>query len=163
MLNLHRTSIALAHRSIGNLLTPLILKFSFVQLATMASRGGRGGRPRTQSRDAEAQENAPAELEQASAYQSLAALVQIPDVTVAHAVQQAVETCEPSSIAYYLCELAQRTPPEQQEKLVSFVHELQKLRFMDEKTGEQKKYPDDRFGELLWSELPLFGVTWADE
>jgi hypothetical protein len=129
----------------------------------MASRRGRGGRPRTLERDAEAQENTPPESELSSAYRCLEALVEQPDATVAHAVQQAVEAYEPSVIAYHLSELAQRTPPEKQKKLVSFVHEIQKVRIMDEQTGKQKIYPDDRTGELLWSELPLFGVTWADE
>lgn len=126
-------------------------------------RNRRGGRPRTLERDAEAQNHTPTEQEQAPSYQCLAALVHEPDATVAHAVQQTIEICEPSCTAYTLSEIAQQTPPEKQSKLVAFVHELQKVQILDEKTGKQNIYPEDQTGELLWSELPTFGVTWADE
>jgi hypothetical protein len=124
---------------------------------------GRGGRPRTLGRDVDNQENAHTAIEQAPAYQCLADLVYRPDSTVSQAVQQTVQICEPSSTAYHLSELAQQTPPEKQQKLVSFVHELQKVKIIDENTGKQKIYPEVGTGELLWSELPDFGVTWADE
>jgi hypothetical protein len=126
-------------------------------------RGRRGGHPRTLERDAEAQDHTSTEQEQAPGYQRLAALVHQPDASVAHAVQQTVEIWGPECTPYNLSELAQRTPPEKQSKLVAFVHELQKVKIFDQTTGKQKIYPEDQTGELLWSELPTFGVTWADE
>jgi hypothetical protein len=112
----------------------------------------------------EENEKSRAELEKTPAFRIIASLLEEPASTVENAVQQTVDLCKPDETACCLAELAQRTPAEAQHKLVTFVHELQKVNIVDPNTGKPQTYPiTENSTELLWSELPLFGVTWADE
>ncbi|GJN73957.1 hypothetical protein PLICBS_008041 [Purpureocillium lilacinum] len=57
-----------------------------------------------------------------------------------------------------LIEIAKRTVPEKQTKMVEFVIQLEKKRMDDAETGEQMRHE----GELLWTGLPALGYTVAD-
>ena len=57
-----------------------------------------------------------------------------------------------------LIEIAMRTVPEKQTKMVEFVIQLEKKRMDDAETGEQMRHE----GELLWTGLPALGYTVAD-
>jgi hypothetical protein len=57
-------------------------------------------------------------------------------------------------------EVASRTVPEKQEKLVEFVNELQQRVVKDSRTKEPRRIQGE---DLLWTELPTFGYTFGDE
>lgn len=114
------------------------------------------------------------EREKSPYFQLFDNLVDNPDCTVSDAVVQfnlEIETrilttdkkipnCW--SIFWELYEVAQRTPPEQQSRLVEFLDELQKVKLCDPETGDQLRQDD----ELCWTQLPYLGFTggegWRD-
>lgn len=64
---------------------------------------------------------------------------------------------------WYTCvsviELAQRTPPEHQTRLVEFIVLLSQTSVMDPETGKHMMH----HGDLVWTGLPSLGYTAADE
>ncbi|OTA99472.1 hypothetical protein M426DRAFT_269263 [Hypoxylon sp. CI-4A] len=114
-----------------------------------------------------------AELETYSEFKILKKLVDDPEVSPSDVVQEIVNITSTKAAAnkeidlgahpWYtflaLIELAQRTPPSRQTKLVEFVSQLQKLQVTNPWTNE----PLARDGELLWTDLPALGYTASDE
>ncbi|KAI3325415.1 hypothetical protein HD806DRAFT_447588 [Xylariaceae sp. AK1471] len=115
----------------------------------------------------------PALLEAYPEWKVLNALVKEPDAPVADAVQQVLSLApaapasdKPASLGDHpyhiflsLIEIAKRTPPEGQAKLVEFVARLQKNELVNKATGEPLKHE----GYLVWTQLPALGYTAADE
>ncbi|KAK2594737.1 hypothetical protein QQS21_007535 [Conoideocrella luteorostrata] len=58
-----------------------------------------------------------------------------------------------------LIEVAKRTDPERQTKLIDFAINLQKIKVFNPATGEQLTSD----GQLLWTEMPALGYTAADD
>ncbi|KAE9401225.1 hypothetical protein BT96DRAFT_856685 [Gymnopus androsaceus JB14] len=58
-----------------------------------------------------------------------------------------------------LVEVVERTPPSQQSKLVQFLYQLREKTVTDPITSEPLKVD----GEVVWTDLPTLGYTWADE
>ncbi|KAF2137353.1 uncharacterized protein K452DRAFT_361903 [Aplosporella prunicola CBS 121167] len=56
-------------------------------------------------------------------------------------------------------EAGARASPDQQEKLIAVLQELQNTTVTDPKTGEPVQY----FGSIVWADLPTVGITFADE
>lgn len=120
-----------------------------------------------------ARENYPGQLGEYPEWRILNALVQEPDSSVDDAVQQllslrpaAPARDKPTALGDHpyhtflsLIEIAKRTPPESQSKLVECVARLQKHVFTDPATGEQLKHE----GYLVWTQLPALGYVAADE
>ncbi|KAF2797476.1 hypothetical protein K505DRAFT_269393 [Melanomma pulvis-pyrius CBS 109.77] len=119
-----------------------------------------------------------ADIEKEQEFQILIALVQQPYNAPADALKQilnltaALQNTNPSSsedsqgslghvhnTASSVLEIATRTAPEQQDKLLAFVNQLQKRTVINQKTGEPARYD----GDLLWTELPAFGYVFGDE
>lgn len=112
-----------------------------------------------------------AELEVKQEFHILNALVVQPDSSTEDAVQQILNITsasikDPTSLGNHLyntacclLEIAARTPPVQQPKLVTFVYLLQKRTVTDPATSEPLRHD----GDLIWTELPTFGYTFADE
>ncbi|KAI0545371.1 hypothetical protein F4679DRAFT_561470 [Xylaria curta] len=115
----------------------------------------------------------PALLAEYPEWKILNALVKNPDASVADAVQQILSLAplettsdKPASLGDHpyhiflsLIEIAKRTPPETQTKLVEFVALLQKNALVNKATGQPLKHE----GYLVWAQLPTLGYTAADE
>jgi hypothetical protein len=113
-----------------------------------------------------------ATLETTPEFQILSKLMEQANISPTTAVQQILElttlSCNKGTLADHLyntsCSvigLAQRSAPEQQSKLVTFVAKLQKHTILDPKTGEPLLHEPDH--ELVWTELPTFSWTFGDE
>ncbi|KAF2188500.1 hypothetical protein K469DRAFT_660198 [Zopfia rhizophila CBS 207.26] len=59
-------------------------------------------------------------------------------------------------------EVAARTAPSQQTALVEFLRKLQQQKVTDPATGQQLKYDED-YNKTVWTEVPNFGITVADD
>jgi hypothetical protein len=113
-----------------------------------------------------------ARLETTPEFQILSGLMEQADISPASSVQQILElttlSCNKDTLADHLyntacsvIELAQRTAPEQQSKLVTFVAKLQKHTILDPKTGEPLLHEPDH--DLVWTELPTISWTFGNE
>ncbi|KAJ2996588.1 hypothetical protein NUW58_g923 [Xylaria curta] len=115
----------------------------------------------------------PALVEGYPEWKILNTLVENPNASVTNAVEQmlslapaelaserpAVLGDHPYHIFLSLIEIAKRTPPEGQAKLVQFVARLQKNALINEATGQPLRHE----GYLVWTQLPALGYTAADE
>ncbi|KAI0400849.1 hypothetical protein F4802DRAFT_583168 [Xylaria palmicola] len=133
---------------------------------TLGSKEAREARQR--ARDAY-----PTLLEGYPEWKILDALVKEPAASVTDAVQKVLGLApakpylneraplgdHPYHTFLSLIEIAKRTPPENQTKLVEFVARLQKNVVMNEATGEPLRHE----GYLVWTQLPALGYTAADE
>ncbi|KAI1115950.1 hypothetical protein F5Y14DRAFT_408736 [Nemania sp. NC0429] len=120
-----------------------------------------------------ARENYPALLEPYPEFKILEAVTRDHDITAAEAARRindlsraALASNDSESfgdhayhIALCLIEIAKRTAPQSQAKLVESVVCLQKYSLVDEQTSD----PVRQDGYLVWSELPALGYTAADE
>ena len=112
-----------------------------------------------------------AELETTQEFRLLRALVLQPDVSPESALQKVLKLTashignEKSlgqhcyDMACSHVELAARSLPDQQTKLVELFNLLQDTMVTDPTTGEPLKYD----GDVVWKETPTFGYTFADE
>jgi hypothetical protein len=101
----------------------------------------------------------------------LDSLVDDENTTPEQAVQQIVDlTLAPKTYSRQLgdhcyftaCGLlaaAARSVPSQQSKLVAFVHKLRSKTIVDPSTGKAFEHE----GSVIWTGLPTFGYTFADE
>ncbi|PSN61518.1 hypothetical protein BS50DRAFT_651742 [Corynespora cassiicola Philippines] len=106
------------------------------------------------------------ELETLPAFGIISKLIKAPHIPIKDVVKEIVGLGDdaPYDTARSIIEIAQRTPPEEQRRLVAFLHELQQVTVIDENTGKPKRNDGDgEHGEIIWTELPTFGYTWADE
>lgn len=103
-------------------------------------------------------------------FELISKYMELADDAPATAVQQMLEittsSCDLGTLgdhfyhtACSITVLSQRTAPEQQSKLVTFVAELRTNTIIDPRTGETLRYD----GELVWTELPTFGWIFGDE
>ena len=113
------------------------------------------------------------EMEDYPEYKIINRLVQEPNASVADALAQlaqltsaAINTANANPVGTHpwhtfcsLIEVAKRTQHDKQAKLVEFTINLQKVKVADPATGEQLKSE----GDLLWTEMPAFGYTAADD
>ncbi|UNI13305.1 hypothetical protein JDV02_000062 [Purpureocillium takamizusanense] len=114
------------------------------------------------------------EMESTATFQLLSTLVREPTASVTDVLEQfshltsaarspSNEETPFGALPYNTCcallEIAKRTAPQAQHKLVSFVTELQKVKLYDQRDGGQMSSE----GYLLWTELPALGYTAADE
>ena len=110
-------------------------------------------------------------LEKKQEFQILDTLAREPHATPQDTVQQ-IEKLTLSSVkdrvvlsahvydtACCTLEVASRTASNQQPKLVTFVQQLQRITITDQAVGK----PLTQDGDLVWTELPTFGFTFADE
>ncbi|KAH7091498.1 hypothetical protein FB567DRAFT_518819 [Paraphoma chrysanthemicola] len=109
--------------------------------------------------------------EGADEFRVLDTLVEDEDMTPKEAVQQILRlTSAPKTYnrqlgdhCYFTARgvlgTASRTAPDQQSRLVEFVHELRSKTVNDPKTGQ----PLEHDGQVIWSGLPTFGYSFADE
>jgi len=111
-----------------------------------------------------------ATLETTPEFQVLSKFTEWTDASLSVAVHQILEltklSCNLNSLdhhvyntAFSVVELCQRTVPEQQSKLVTFVVELQKNTVLDPKTGKTLIHDNG----LVWTGLPTFSWTIGDE
>ncbi len=111
-----------------------------------------------------------AELETKQEFKFLNTLVQNPDASPADTVQQirsltlaSAEKPDPDSHLYYtacgVLEVAARTSPAQQRKLIAVIHQLQSIAATDPTTGTPLRHD----GDLIFTDLPTFGYTFSDE
>jgi hypothetical protein len=86
------------------------------------------------------------------------AVQEIVDITTARQDDQ--DSNHAYDTACSVVQVASRTAPEEQGKLIEFVNRLQKRIVTDSKTGEPRMHAGE---DLLWTELPTFGYTFGDE
>lgn len=101
----------------------------------------------------------------------LASLIDQPDTTPEETVEQINKlTLAPKTYdrqlgdhcyftAVALLSAAARTSPDRQAKLISFLHKLRSTTVNDPSSGEPLEHED----RIIWSGLPTFGYTFADE
>tara|TARA_R110002003_G_scaffold6_6_gene307 strand:+ start:17548 stop:17955 length:408 start_codon:yes stop_codon:yes gene_type:complete len=109
--------------------------------------------------------------EGADEFRVLDTLVEDENMTPEQAVQQILDlTSAPKTYnrqlgdhCYFtargVLDAASRTTPDQQSKLVAFVHELRTKTVTDATTGKALEHD----GQIIWTGLPSFGYTIADE
>jgi len=112
------------------------------------------------------------ELESTPEFLILSKLVEQGDKTPTTAVKQILELTtlnrgDPDDLeghlvntACSLIELSERSAPEQQSNLVTFVAELSKNTILDPNTGEPLIYAIDR--NIVWTGFPAFSWTFGD-
>lgn len=112
------------------------------------------------------------ELEQKPEFKLLETYLQHSDVTLENAIHQLVDLTHKSALeettgnhcwitACCFLELAARTAPEQQNKLVELLLLLRSVVVTDSSTNMPLAFED---GEgVIWQDLPTFGYTIADE
>jgi dihydropteroate synthase len=111
-----------------------------------------------------------ADLEKTPEFGIINSIVTSPANGAGNAVQEIVDITTASQddedsnhvydTACSVLEVASRTVPEKQSKLLEFVNELQQRVVKDSKTGEPRRIDGE---DLLWTELPTFGYTFGDE
>ncbi|KAI1821592.1 hypothetical protein F4861DRAFT_532882 [Xylaria intraflava] len=115
----------------------------------------------------------PALLKDYPEWKILDTLVKSPDALVPDALQQMLNLApaelasnkdkqlgdHPYHLFLSLIEIAKRTAPDDQGKLVEFVAQLQKIALVNEATGQ----PLRNGVYLAWTQLPALGYTAADE
>ncbi|KAH6612560.1 hypothetical protein C7974DRAFT_445297 [Boeremia exigua] len=112
------------------------------------------------------------ELEQRPEFRLLSELVQNPDATPDDAVQQLVNLTHQSALeetignhcwmtACSFLEVAARSAPGQQAKLIALLLSLRSVILTDSSTDEPWTFEDG--AGVVWQDLPTFGYTIADE
>lgn len=128
--------------------------------------------PLTREKTRAAHANWILELEQKSEFKLLNAFLQQPDVTQDEAIHQLVDLTHRSALeeeignhcwmtACSFLEMAARTAPEQQSRLIDLLLSLRSVVLTDPSTNEPWTFEDG--AGIVWQDLPTFGYTIADE
>ena len=128
--------------------------------------------PLTRAKTRAAHANWILELEQKSEFKLLNAFLQQPDVTQDEAIHQLVDLTHRSALeeeignhcwmtACSFLEMAARTAPEQQSRLIDLLLSLRSVVLTDPSTNEPWTFEDG--AGIVWQDLPTFGYTIADE
>ncbi|OSS55050.1 hypothetical protein B5807_01484 [Epicoccum nigrum] len=112
------------------------------------------------------------ELEQKPEFKLLNAFSQQPDVAQDEAIHQLVDLTHRSALeeeignhcwmtACSFLEIAARTAPEEQSRLIDLLLSLRSVVLTDPSTNEPWTFEDG--AGIVWQDLPTFGYTFADE